>query len=207
MKTALEMTYSSICAVIPLIQNHSDCMVEKHPQCHIHMESVPGKENKIQHEEHSHHWTGGGFTQAHWQLKNWRCCSCQPLAFLFSTGCLHSFSTGEWEERGRLMERATWGWGAYYYECQAVGWDCMCSSGWSKKLVSVEILTCSDIGSKVKSHESPTDSSSASSMPFSWLAYSSKNCPYFRSCISPAIPDEAETTLRKKSRTTVITKP
>ena len=100
MKTALEMTYSSICALIPLIQNHGDCMVEKHPQCHIHMESVPGKENKIQHEEHSHQWTGGGFTQAHCKLKNWRCCSCQPPAFLFSTGCLHSFSTGEWEEGG-----------------------------------------------------------------------------------------------------------
>ena len=48
--------------------------------------------------------------------------------------------------------------------------------------------TCKAIGSKVKSHESPTVSSKASSMPFNCEAYSSKNCPYFFNCASPTIP-------------------
>lgn len=47
--------------------------------------------------------------------------------------------------------------------------------------------TCRAMGSNVKSQESPTESSRASSIAFNWEAYSSKNCPYFLNCASPTI--------------------
>lgn len=58
-------------------------------------------------------------------------------------------------------------------------------------LMSSNILDCSygrvcnAMGSRLKSHESPTESSKASSIALSCEAYSSKNWPYFFNCASP----------------------
>lgn len=49
------------------------------------------------------------------------------------------------------------------------------------------VRTCRAMGSRLKSQESPTESSSASSIAFNCDAYSSKNWPYFLNCASPTI--------------------
>ena len=44
------------------------------------------------------------------------------------------------------------------------------------------------IGSKVKSHDAPTESLKAPLKPFNCEAYSFKICRYFFNCTSPTIP-------------------
>lgn len=54
------------------------------------------------------------------------------------------------------------------------------------------VRTCRAMGSRLKSQESPTESSNASSIAFNCEAYSSKNWPYFLSCASPTISAESK---------------
>ena len=57
---------------------------------------------------------------------------------------------------------------------------------------SHRVRTCRAMGSRLKSQESPTESSSASSIAFNCDAYSSKNWPYFLNCASPTISTDSK---------------
>lgn len=59
-------------------------------------------------------------------------------------------------------------------------------------LLNHRVRTCRAIGSRLKSQESPTESSRAFSIAFNCDAYSSKNWPYFLNCASPTISTDSK---------------